>query len=217
LKAAEAKRLEEERRVREAALADERRAAQEAKDAERAKKVKEEQEAEALATAERMQQALSEEMAARAEAKLAEEKRLRAVKEADQARQSAEEAISKKHQAAKSGDPTKLAALPKIDTPGAQGSTVKSFDGSWRITWSLSEHCTRRTDFSQWTISKGVVTNARGYRGRVDSTGLVQFNYPCPRGPRRCYNSLRLRGSSGVGHSWVGGHPCTGRIRAAKM
>ena len=211
LKAAEAKRFEEERRIREAALAEER---WRAKDGEATKKLEEKNKTEALAAAESVQKILTEEAAAQAAAKAAEQQRLATTKAAEQATKAAEDAIATKLEAAKKHEPTKLAALPKIEKP----AVVHSFDGTWRVEFSWNEQCTRKSPYggvANWTISQGVLkgrtTDGRTVRGTVTATGKLQVRWLNPFAPKMQTLSAKLSGNKGVGTWWAGGgSPCGG-------
>jgi uncharacterized caspase-like protein len=85
-KEAEVKRLEDERRAREAALAEERKRAEAAKDSSQVKRVDEQQQAEVAARTEELRKALEEARTAREAAKAAEQQRLAALKAAEEAR-----------------------------------------------------------------------------------------------------------------------------------
>jgi len=216
MRAAEVKRIEVERRVREAALAEERHRVQEAKDGEAAKKLEEVQKVEALARAESLRKVLEEEIAAREAVKLAEKNRVAALKDAEGATKVAEEAISKKRDAEQS--PAKLAALPKIEKPPPTSVAGNAFDGTWRIDTAPNEHCGTKADSAHWTITKGVVTTSRGYRGTIDGSGQLRINFPCPRiVTRRCYVQARLRGVHGNGTFWRAPGQCAGTVRVTRM
>ena len=138
-KAAEVKRLEEERRSREAALAEELRRAEEAKNKVEAKRVAEQERAELLARTQELRKALEEARAAREAARVAEDQRRAAVKAAEDATKTAERAITAKREAeTTTGDPQRTASLPKLDKPLAvpklPTAPVFSFDGEWSVT-----------------------------------------------------------------------------------
>ena len=120
-KAAEVKRLEEERRAREAAIAEERKRAEEAKNMTDISRLDEQARAEWMARTEDLRRALEEARLAREAAAAAEKQRLAAVKAAESATKAAEETIATKREAEGISDPSKLAALPKIESPKASG------------------------------------------------------------------------------------------------
>ena len=136
-KATEAKRLEDEHRAREAALAAGQKRAEETKNSQEAARLEAER-VELLARNEQLRKALEDARVAREAAKAAEEQRVAAVKAAENARKLADEAIAKKRDAAPAGDPTKLAALPKLEkaAPPAAG-----LGGSWMIKWTTGPGC----------------------------------------------------------------------------
>jgi hypothetical protein len=117
MKAAEVKRLEEERRVREAAIAEERKRAAEGKVGEETRRQEQQQRAELIARTEELRKALEDVRLAREAAKAAEEQRLAAVKASEEATKAANDAISVKRDTERHSDPSKLAALPKLDYP----------------------------------------------------------------------------------------------------
>jgi hypothetical protein len=214
-KAAEVKRLEEERRARELALAEERKRAEEAKNAAAAKLVDEKQRGEWLAHAEELKKALEEVRLAREAAATAEKQRLAAVKAAEGAAKAAEQAIAAKRDAEKTGDPTKLAALPRIEAP-LSGQPANAFDGTWRTDWSFNERCRFSTGASvDWAINGGVVTTPKGHRGTVDGAGQLRISFPCPRTPTyTCSTRASLRGTG----TWrAEGTPCGGKVRLSRM
>ena len=116
-KAAEVKRLEEERRAREAAIAEDRKRAEEGKSSEEVRRLEEQQRAELVARTEELRKALEEARLAREAAKAAEEQRVEAMKAAEEATKAADEAIALKRDAERHSDPSKVAALPKLDHP----------------------------------------------------------------------------------------------------
>lgn len=113
IKSAEVQRLEEERRHREAALAEERKRAQDANNTAVSKQLDQREKLEAQERAEAIRRALEEEIAAREAAKEAEAKRIAAMKRAQEATETAEDAIARKRESVI--DQTKLAALPKLE------------------------------------------------------------------------------------------------------
>ena len=194
MKAAEVKRLEDERRIREAALAEERRRVQQAKDADAAKKLEEKQKAQALAIAESVQKVLQDETAARKAAKLAEDKRVAAVKDAEGATKAAEEIISKKREGETS--PAKLAALPKIESVHRF-----RFEGAWlAVTAATNDYCVYKSWQLELRVKNGLVFEGEVQRGRVTSDGSMIFHRPSRAMPDRLVRySATLSGESGRG------------------
>jgi hypothetical protein len=124
-KAAEVKRLEEERRAREAAIAEERIRAEKAKGVEEARRLEEQQRAELVERTEELRKALEEARLAREEANAAEGQRVAAVKAAEEATKAAKDAIALKRDSERHSDPSKLAALPKLDNAAPKGTKKK--------------------------------------------------------------------------------------------
>src|SRR5262245_4815829 len=116
-KAAEVKRLEEGRRVREAVIAEEHKRAQLAKGAEEQRLLEEQHGAELLKRTEELRKALEEARLAREAAKLAEAQRVAAVKAVEAATKAANDAIASKRDSEHHSDPSKVAALPKLEQP----------------------------------------------------------------------------------------------------
>jgi hypothetical protein len=128
-KTAEVKRLEEERRLRETTIAEERKRLTEAKDGEEVRRLEEQRRAELVARTEELRKALEEARLAREAAKAAEEQRLAAVKASEEATKAADEAIALKRDAERYSDPSKVAALPKLEHPRPK-SAKKPWDPS---------------------------------------------------------------------------------------
>jgi Caspase domain len=184
MKAAEAKRLKEEQRAREVALAEERKRAEVAKNTQEAQRL----EKEMLAHNEELRKALEEVRIAREAAKVAEDQRLAAIKSAEKAAKTAEQTIAAKREAEKTGDPAKVAALPKLDVPQSGGA----FDGRWTITRSSSERCSASQSVFSISIL-GNIVHGPGGRGSVSATGEISILGKSNR------FSGRLRGNSGSG------------------
>jgi Caspase domain len=205
--AAAVKRIEEERRAREAALAGERRRAEEAKNSAEAKLVDDKQRAEWLARTEDLKKALEEVRLAREAAAAAEKQRLEAVKAAEEATKAAERAIAAKREADKTGDPTKLAALPNLANP------ANPFDGNWLLHRVGS--CKRGADVRfKIHVSNGVVRGRWGggpISGTVSSSGQLTFKHASSDGSGK---DLRyagsLKGDSGSGTFDYRGTRCRG-------
>jgi hypothetical protein len=116
-----------------------------------------------------LRKALEEARLAREAAQVAEEQRVAAVKTASEATKAAEQAIAAKSEAElTSGDPSKVAALPRIE-----GSTGQSaFDGVWTLVRSSSEKCPARNATFTIRISNGIVTGPGG-KGSITPAGKI--------------------------------------------
>ena len=132
MKAAEAKRLDEERRSREAALAAERKRTESTADSARLEK----EQAELRQRDEELRKALEDARVARDAARDAEQQRRKAVEAAESAKKAAEEAIATKQDADKGKEPTRVAALPKLDAPTAA-------EGTWTVRWVRGAGCSQ--------------------------------------------------------------------------
>jgi hypothetical protein len=211
-RAAEAKRLEDEQRARDQALAQERKRAEATKNGAEAKLVEEKQRAEWLARSEELKKALEELRQAREAAKAAEEQRLAAVKAAEDASKGAQQAVAAKREAEKTGDPATLAALPKLAMPTGRGP----FDGIWGV-HRVGPSCPRPDMRLKFSVAKGVVSGRFEEGGRISGTisasGEVSFRHPGAKGVTVHYSG-KVRDGSGSGTFWVGGAPrgCSGRI-----
>jgi hypothetical protein len=204
--AAAVKRIEEERRAREAALAEERKRAEEAKNAAEAKAVEEKQRAEWLAKTEELRKLAEEARLTREALATAEKQRLQAVKDAEDAKKAAEHAIELKREAEKSGNATKLAALPKLETPPTGGP----FDGAWVIT-RTGTGCDEPTNTFAVVITGGDIHG----RGKVTPDGAFKFQGKNNKGKPRPFTGT-LRGSSGSGTFYTVGGRCKGTFTAQR-
>ena len=133
MKAAEAKRLDEDQRSREAALAAERKRAEDTKNSAESARLEKER-IELRARDEELRKALEDARVARDAAREAEQQRRKALEAAESARKAAEEAIANKQHADKGKDATRVAALPKLDPPA-------SLEGTWTVTWVRGAGC----------------------------------------------------------------------------
>lgn len=131
-KAAEVKRLEDERRVREATLVEARARAEEAKNSAEVKRLEEKERAEHAARGEQLRKALEEANRAKEALKAADEKRLAAAKAAEDATRVAEQAIVSKKETSVANDPAKIAALPKVTKSVIDGAGTHWLVGRWR-------------------------------------------------------------------------------------
>jgi uncharacterized caspase-like protein len=209
-KAAQVKRLEEEQRAREAAAAAERTRAKDANKTE-AKKVEDQQRAELIARTEELQKAVEEARKAREDAKAAEAQKLAAVKAAQEATKAAEDAIAKKREAEKTGDPTKLAALPKVETPRSPGGP----DANWIITWTAGVGCTRSGGTYNLPVTNGVV-GGRALGGRVAASGAARWTMPAITDGAPVRYEGTLRGTSGSGTFARQDGRCSGTFTARR-
>jgi Caspase domain len=220
MKAAEAKRLEEEQRDREVAFAEERKRAEEAKNTQETQRL----EREMLVRNEELRKALEDVRAAREGAKIAEEQRLAAVKAAETAAKAAEQTIAAKRDAEKTGDPAKVAALPKLEQP----SVGSPFDGIWYL-HRLGPGCSPGTqNVRQVIVIANGAVKGQGplgpITGTVSSTGHLRYGHTSHTGDRQTADGYRityqaaLRGNSGSGtfeHTRPGSR-CHGTITAKR-
>ncbi len=190
-KAAEVKRLEEERRIKEETLAFERRRANQANDPNVARQLEEKFQAEAIARSEMLRKALDEVAAAREGAKAAEEQRLAAVKAAEAATMAAEQTIAAKRAATDGADPTKVASLPKLETPSGP------YDGTWLIT-NVSQNCRVKRGSFSFVVSAGVVSGGNR-SGQISSTGAIRWTSPALVDGHSVVFTGKFSGSSGSG------------------
>jgi len=186
-KTADVMRIEQEQRAGEAALAAERARAKD--NGVELKRLEEQQRAELAARNEELQKAQAEARKAREDAKAAEAQRLAALKAAEQATKAADEVIAKKRQDEKIGD-TKIAALPKIETPRSVGG----YDGTWTIAWTGGSGCIITQGSYSIRIEGGRINKSGS---SLSASGAVRWNGNPPRGVAQF--SGTLRGSSGSG------------------
>jgi hypothetical protein len=174
-KAAEVKRLEEERRAREAALAEERTRAEEDKGRGEARRLEEQQRAELVERTEELRKALEEARLAREAARVAEEQRVAAMKAAEDARKAANDAISLKRDSERHSDPTKVAALPTLQVPRI------GFDGMWRISWKAISGCKVQSNSYAFQVTNGAIAgHARkgSISGTISKSGSARWTVP---------------------------------------
>ena len=193
-KAAEVKRIEDERRVQEEAIAAGQRRAREANDPQAARQLDEKFQVEVIARTELLRKALDEAAAAKEAAKTAEEQRVAAVKAAEAATRAAEQTLAAKQAMSGNADPTKVAALPKLDKPNTGGGP---FDGVWVITQS-SQNCRIKSGSFSLVVSGGTVSGGQR-SGRVSSTGSIRWTSPATADGQIVAWSGTVRGSSGSG------------------
>jgi len=214
-KAAEVKRLEEERRAREQAIAEERKRAEEAKNNAELKRLEEQHRLELVARTEELRKALEEARIAREAAKAAEEQRLATLKAAEAAAKTAEDAIATKRGAEKNTDNTKVAALPKVEKLQGAGG----FDGSWRIV-RLSQNCGMQNYSFAVSVSGTTISGHAGggpLRGSVTSSGALRFTHPSQPHPEllKVYSGT-MHGSHGSGTFVTRGGNCDGTFTVSK-
>lgn len=210
-KAADVRRLEEARRVREAALAEERRLAEEAKNRPEATRVEEQERAELIARTQELRKALEEARLAREAAKAAEEQRIAAIKAANEATRAAEQTIASKREAESTGDPTKVAALPKIEKP----QSTDQFDGNWIISVTSETCSVKKSEFSI-TIANGAIggrVKAGSISGSMSASGVASWTLPSLRDGKPVIHSGTFRGRAGSG---TYSHPGCGGTFTAK-
>jgi hypothetical protein len=219
MKAAEARRLEEEQRFREAVLAEERKRAAEGNNTKEAQRL----EKEVVAPNEELRKALEDLRIAREAAKAAEGQRLAAVKAAEMAAKTAEQTIAAKRDAERTSDPAKVAALPKLERPSAGGS----FDGIWNL-HRLGPGCTGTEDVRQTIVITNGAVKGQGplgpITGTVSSTGQLRYSHASHIGDHKTADGYRLtyhaalRGNTGSGtfeHTKPGSR-CNGTITAKR-
>ena len=210
-KAAEVKRLEEERRMREAAIAEERRHLEAGNSSEDGRRREEQQRAELVARTEELRKALEEARLAREAAKAAEEQRIAAIREAEEATRVANDAITLKRDADGQSDPTKIAALPKIDT------SKGSFDGVWTIHRTGHACPSPDVSFPVWIHNSAASGRWGGgaIRGSVSNQGAINFRHPTSQDlSKNVTYAGTLRDKSGSGHFWAPG--CGGSFTAKR-
>jgi len=218
-KAAEVIRIEEERRAREAAIAEEHKGAEEGKAGEETRRQEKQQRAELMARTEELRKALEEVRLAREAANAAEEQRLAAVKASEEATNAANAAIALKRDTERHTDPSKLAALPKIEKPQVRSS----FNGVWTIHRS-GPNCPTPSYTFQITIDQATARGHAGggsLRGSVSEAGALNFIHPTSQDPSRSVRYWgRLQGHSGNGlfrgDPTGGGRGCGGTFTARR-
>jgi Caspase domain len=91
------------------------------------------------------------------------------------------------------------------------------FDGTWRVEWSNNQHCRRKTDTANWTVSKGLLVTGGGHRGTVDGGGQLLVSYPCRLNPgKTCRIQARLQSGHGAGN-FFGRDGCGGKVTFTRM
>jgi uncharacterized caspase-like protein len=206
-KAAEVKRLEDERRAREAALGEERKLAEETKSVADIRRLEEQTRAEWMARTEDLRKALEEAALAREAAAAAEKQRLAAVKAAEQATKAAELAIAQQQGAA--GELNKVAVLPKITIAPPAGAP---FDGRWEVTRVGPECRGGATITFPILIANSEVAGG----GRVAPGGALKLVRTSRTSGRPMHYTGTLRGSSGSGTFATEGGRCRGTFTAVR-
>jgi chemotaxis protein histidine kinase CheA len=228
-KAAEVRRQEEQRRAREAAIAEERKRAEEGKSVAEMKRLDDKAKAEWLARTEDLRKALEEAKLAREVAKAAEQQRQAAVEAAEKATRAAEEAIAKKGEAKETAaDPTKLAALPKIEKSENSGKSkaVGAFDGIWWL-HRVGPGCNKDAQDTRMMIhvANGVIigrSKVGKIAGTVSPAGQMKFSHPTWSGPNKTpdgntmHYSVSMRGDAGSGTFEKPGTRCNGTFTVSR-
>jgi hypothetical protein len=228
-KAAQVRRLEEERRGREAAIAEERNRAEEVKSAAEIKRLDEQAKTEWLARTEDLRKALEEARLAREAAATAEKQRLEAAKAAELAMKAAEQTIAAKREAEKTGDPLKIAALPKLGNEGKRAEEDRKrsqpFDGTWHVR-RIGPSC----EFGQDVlflivindrVVQGLSAGQQRIRGTLSASGQITFRHVSadrnnnPVGTNAVYAGS-LKGTSGSGTFAIEGSRCKGTFTASR-
>jgi Caspase domain len=206
-KAAEAKRLEDEQRAREAALAAQRKqaeAAQNSVDTARLDK-------EMLTHKEELRKALEEARVAREAAKDAEQKRMAAVKAAEDAKKQAEQAIATKRDA-DTKDELKVAALPKTESKRGVGE----FDGVWSVISKSGAGCRGAPGWTtDFFVANGKIDGAFS-SGRISADGKANWRVRNARTGKIFSYSGTFIGSGGGGTFSLPGTPCGGEFTARR-
>ena len=227
-KAAEVRRQEEQRRAREGTIAEERKRAEEAKSVAEMKRLDDEAKAEWLARTEDLRKALEEAKLAREVAKAAEQQRLAAVEAAEKATRAAKEAIAKKGEAKETAaDPTKLAALPKIEKSEnvEKSAAAGPFDGTWAL-HRIGPGCKGVADVRMTIYVTNGVIGGQGPVGRIAGTvspaGQMKFSHATWSGPNKTpdggtmHYMVSLRGGAGSGTFEKPGSRCNGTLTASR-
>jgi hypothetical protein len=200
--AAEVKKREEGRQMREAALAEERKRAEETKNIAEAKRVEEQQRVEIAARTEELRKAQEAVQAAREVAMAAEQQRLAAVKAADDATKTAQDVIAAKRDAeTRTGDPLKVASLPKLEKPPA--AQAISFDGDWNVAISCKAsnggqpyrvHLPAKVRNGYFHAQRGIKGTADSYdmTGRISADGTAALKVAGLTGPS-AYNRNNMQ------------------------
>jgi len=191
--AAEARRLEDERRALETTLAKERRHPQRATELVDLKRLEEQQRTELALRSEELNKALEAARLAREAANTAEMQRIAAVRAAEEAAQAAEVAAKR----AGGGEKMVVAALPKVDP------LKQNFDGNWTFR-STSETCNLKRGSFKAVIRGTTLTlyfpNSRtALPLRIDASGSIRGTVPSTTDQTPVDVMGRLQGNSGSG------------------
>jgi hypothetical protein len=138
-KQTELKRLEDNRRAREIADEEEHQRAEASNNRAEIARLEKQQ----AARAEELRKVLEEARIAREDARSAEELRALAVKAADEATKSAQEAIARKREAVKYDNPDKVAALPKLDASRPKSAKQARTSARGRLICGMLKGCYR--------------------------------------------------------------------------
>jgi hypothetical protein len=130
------------------------------------------------------------------------------VKAAEAATKQAEEMIALKRDGERHGDPTRVAALPKIERPKSE------FDGRWTVS-VRGTRCFMPTWTLSFTVADGSISGGR-VRGSVSEAGRLRFTHPTAKGGFTAHYNGTLRGNSGSGTLQVAGAPCNGTFTVTR-
>ena len=169
-RAVDVKRLEAEQRAKEAALALEKKRVEEKKSSQHAARLEKER-ADLLARNEELRKALDEAQKASEAAKTAGHQRLAAATAAESATKAAEETLAKKRDAVQTSDPTKIAALPKLEKPAG----ARLFEGTWKITWHGKTGCLNQSRSYWITVQAGAITGQSSAIGNISAAGAAKW------------------------------------------
>jgi hypothetical protein len=96
--------------------------------------------------------------------------------------------------------PSKVAALPKIETPQGSGQ----FEGTWMVRWSVEYGCGRspyRRGAYQIRVADGGVSGRNrlgAVSGRITNNGAIRWSFPSPKATvTQCTGTLRGEQGSG--------------------
>jgi hypothetical protein len=204
MRAAEAKRLEDEQRTREMSLVAERARAEEAKNGQEARRL----EKELQDRNEQLLKAREEARIAREAAEAAEKRQLAALKDAEAATNAARQAITSKQ--GETTDPVKIATLPKFAPLPATG--YQGFDGRWEVT-RVGTNCKAGASITfSILIANGKIPSG----GRVANSGQITLQRTSSTTGRLMHFSGTLRGNTGSGTFFTDGGQCQGTFRAVR-
>jgi uncharacterized caspase-like protein len=163
---------------------------------------------EQLVRDEELRKALEEARAAREAAKVADEQRLAALQATESSTKAAED---KKRDAERASDPKKLAALPKIATPGG----LRSFDGTWTVTWTRGACSQSGSSAYSLPIANGAL-GGKATSGRISATGSANWMYPSASDGAPIRFRGTFHGSTGSGTFARSDGKCAGTFTARR-